>query len=150
VMELVEGETLADRIVRGPVPMDDALLVARQIAEALDAAHATFFDAPAEGPLLIPAAPGLLSRYGHGGPQRDQSHDRTVYRLFLPQRAHRVDLGGACGGNPRRQQARGDDHNQTRGIGHRIGDVHDLRDVRDQSVHYRPRRLRQNQPGHLL
>jgi dipeptidyl aminopeptidase/acylaminoacyl peptidase len=39
VMELVEGETLAARIARGPMPMDDALMVARQIAEALDAAH---------------------------------------------------------------------------------------------------------------
>lgn len=39
VMELVEGETLADRIARGPMPMDEALLIARQIAEALEAAH---------------------------------------------------------------------------------------------------------------
>src|SRR5688500_17865406 len=34
VMELVEGETLAARIARGPIPMDDALTIARQIAEA--------------------------------------------------------------------------------------------------------------------
>jgi serine/threonine protein kinase len=39
VMELVEGETLADRIARGPIPIDEALLIARQIAEALEAAH---------------------------------------------------------------------------------------------------------------
>src|SRR5512138_2582564 len=39
VMELVEGETLADRIVRGPIPIDEALPIARQIAEALEAAH---------------------------------------------------------------------------------------------------------------
>jgi serine/threonine-protein kinase len=39
VLELVEGETLADRIARGPLPLDDALPVARQIAEALEAAH---------------------------------------------------------------------------------------------------------------
>jgi len=39
VMELVDGATLADRIARGPVPVDEALLIARQIAEALDAAH---------------------------------------------------------------------------------------------------------------
>ena len=38
-MELVEGETLADRIARGPIPVDDALPIARQIAEALEAAH---------------------------------------------------------------------------------------------------------------
>jgi serine/threonine-protein kinase len=39
VMELVEGETLADRIARGPIPVDEVLLIAKQIAEALEAAH---------------------------------------------------------------------------------------------------------------
>ena len=39
VMELVEGETLAERITRGPIPLEDALPIARQIAEALEAAH---------------------------------------------------------------------------------------------------------------
>ena len=39
VLELVEGPTLAERIVRGPLPMTEALTVARQIAAALDAAH---------------------------------------------------------------------------------------------------------------
>jgi serine/threonine-protein kinase len=39
VMELVEGPTLADRIARGPMPMDEALPIAKQIAEALEAAH---------------------------------------------------------------------------------------------------------------
>ena len=39
VFELVEGETLADRIVRGPVPLEEALLIAKQVAEALEAAH---------------------------------------------------------------------------------------------------------------
>jgi eukaryotic-like serine/threonine-protein kinase len=38
-MELVEGMTLEDRIARGPVPLDDALPIARQIADALEAAH---------------------------------------------------------------------------------------------------------------
>jgi eukaryotic-like serine/threonine-protein kinase len=39
VMELVEGPTLADRIATGPIPLDEALPIARQIAEALEAAH---------------------------------------------------------------------------------------------------------------
>ncbi len=39
VMELVEGPTLADRLAEGPMPLDEALVVARQIAEALRAAH---------------------------------------------------------------------------------------------------------------
>jgi serine/threonine-protein kinase len=39
VMELVEGPTLADRIAQGPVPVDETIAVARQMAEALEAAH---------------------------------------------------------------------------------------------------------------
>jgi Tol biopolymer transport system component len=39
VMELVEGPTLADRIRQGPIPLDEALDIARQIADALEAAH---------------------------------------------------------------------------------------------------------------
>jgi serine/threonine-protein kinase len=39
VMELVEGPTLADRIKQGPIPVNEALAVARQIAVALEAAH---------------------------------------------------------------------------------------------------------------
>jgi len=37
VMELVEGEDLSQRIARGALPLDEALPIARQIAEALDA-----------------------------------------------------------------------------------------------------------------
>lgn len=39
VMELVEGETLEERIQRGAIPPEEALAIARQIAEALEAAH---------------------------------------------------------------------------------------------------------------
>ena len=39
VMELVEGEDLSQRIARGPIPIDEALPIAKQIAEALEAAH---------------------------------------------------------------------------------------------------------------
>jgi len=39
ILELVEGDTLADRLRLGPIALDDALLIAGQIAEALDAAH---------------------------------------------------------------------------------------------------------------
>jgi serine/threonine protein kinase len=38
-MELVEGEDLSQRIARGAMPIDEALPIARQIAEALEAAH---------------------------------------------------------------------------------------------------------------
>ena len=39
VMELVEGPTLAERIRQGPLPLDEAIGIARQIADALDYAH---------------------------------------------------------------------------------------------------------------
>ncbi len=39
VLELIEGPTLADRIAQGPIPVDEALPIASQIAEALEAAH---------------------------------------------------------------------------------------------------------------
>ena len=39
VLELVEGPTLADRVASGPLPMPEALAIAQQIADALDAAH---------------------------------------------------------------------------------------------------------------
>ena len=39
VMELVEGPTLADRIAQGPIPLGEALPIARQIADALECAH---------------------------------------------------------------------------------------------------------------
>jgi len=39
VMELIEGSALAERIAQGPIPLEEALVIARQIALALDAAH---------------------------------------------------------------------------------------------------------------
>jgi len=39
VMELVEGEDLSRRLSRGRIPLDEALAIARQMAEALEAAH---------------------------------------------------------------------------------------------------------------
>jgi serine/threonine protein kinase len=39
VMELVEGEDLSQRLARGAIPLDEALPIAQQIAEALEAAH---------------------------------------------------------------------------------------------------------------
>ena len=39
ILEYVEGETLADRLAKGPIPVDEALPMARQIAEALEVAH---------------------------------------------------------------------------------------------------------------
>ena len=38
-MELAEGPTLADRIRQGPIPIDEAVAIARRIADALEYAH---------------------------------------------------------------------------------------------------------------
>ncbi|MGD8816365.1 MAG: protein kinase [Acidobacteriota bacterium] len=40
VLELIEGDDLSDRLRQGPLPVDEALIIARQVAEALEAAHA--------------------------------------------------------------------------------------------------------------
>ena len=39
VLEFVDGPTLADLIAKGPIPLDEALPIARQIVEALEVAH---------------------------------------------------------------------------------------------------------------
>jgi eukaryotic-like serine/threonine-protein kinase len=39
ILELVEGETLTDRVDRGPIPVEEALNIALQICDALEAAH---------------------------------------------------------------------------------------------------------------
>src|SRR5215471_12425681 len=39
ILELVEGETLSERVARGPLPLGEALMIARQLADALQAAH---------------------------------------------------------------------------------------------------------------
>ena len=39
MLELVEGPTLAERLSKGPIPLDEALPIAKQIAGALEAAH---------------------------------------------------------------------------------------------------------------
>jgi serine/threonine-protein kinase len=39
ILELIEGETLADRIARGPIPVEETLDIAKNICEALEAAH---------------------------------------------------------------------------------------------------------------
>ena len=47
MMELVGGETLAERIAAGPIALEEALALARQIADALEAAHEKNIDKPA-------------------------------------------------------------------------------------------------------
>ncbi len=57
-MELIEGETLADRIAKGALPLDQALVFPAQIAAALDPAHR------AEGHIATNAQNIMLARDG--------------------------------------------------------------------------------------
>ena len=91
-MELVEGEDLAARIARGPIPLDEALPIARQIAEALEAAH----DAGIVHRDLKPAnikvrADGTVKvlDFGLGEGARVPRHDRTSGRARARRRSRR-------------------------------------------------------------
>ena len=70
VLELVEGDTLDDRVRRGPLPVADALVVAQQIADALDAAHGSGIihrDLKPDNIKITPdGAPGTCCRTGSG------------------------------------------------------------------------------------
>jgi serine/threonine-protein kinase len=39
VLEFVDGETLGDRLARGPIPIDESIRIAREVIDALEAAH---------------------------------------------------------------------------------------------------------------
>jgi serine/threonine protein kinase len=70
VLELVEGETLAVRVQRGPASLTDAITIARQIADALDAAHekGIFIEISnrrtSKSPRRVVKVPGLRPREG--------------------------------------------------------------------------------------
>ena len=110
-MELAEGENLAERIARGPVPLDDALAIARQIAEGLEEAHEkgivhrdlkpanVIVSAGGAGqdPRLR-ARPGVADEDGHVAyPTGLAHHDRATDRRWV--------LLGTAGHEP--EQARG-------------------------------------------
>ena len=92
VMELVAGEDLSARIARGPIPLDEALPIARQIAEALEAAHtltAVLRDEPA-----WTALPALAGGFRDDGVARRELVwvDRTGREtpIGAPQRPYHV------------------------------------------------------------
>jgi serine/threonine protein kinase len=89
VMELVDGEDLAQRLVRGAIPIEEALPIAKQIAEALEAAHEQGIIHRDLKPANIKVRPdgtvkvlGLRPGEGHGsrwridGERVDVAHDR--------------------------------------------------------------------------
>jgi Tol biopolymer transport system component len=86
VMELVEGETLADRLKRGPLPLDDATQIAKQIVEALEAAHERGIVHRDLKPANIKLTPdgkvkvldfGLAKAFAEGGADSSLSHSPT-------------------------------------------------------------------------
>ncbi len=87
VMELAEGQTLASRIARGRIPIDDALRIALQIAAALEAAHDKGIIHRDLKPANIVVAPdgkvkvldfGLAKEMAHDAAAIDASHSPTM------------------------------------------------------------------------
>ena len=85
VMEFVPGQTLEDRIGRRPMPLDDALAIARQIAEALEAAHdkgIVHRDLKPANVKITPDEPGQSTRLrigkAHGGGRRGRGGTVTA------------------------------------------------------------------------
>ena len=89
VIELVEGPTLADRIAAGPFPFEEALAIAKQIAEALEVAHERGIihrDLKPANVKVIPDGPvkvldfGLAKVFATETPDADLSHSPTLIK----------------------------------------------------------------------
>ena len=89
VLELVEGETLAERISRRPVPVDEAQGIARQIAEALEEAHQRGIVHRDLKPANVKLTPGgrvkvldfgLAKTFAEGSAETDDSNSPTLAR----------------------------------------------------------------------
>lgn len=111
VMELVQGETLADRVRSGPVPVEEGLKIAVQIAEALEAAHEKGIIHRDLKPANVKVTPdgkvkvldfGLAKAFEGNAADEDMSNSPTLSRAATMQG---VILGTAAYMSP--EQARG-------------------------------------------
>jgi len=111
VLEFVDGQTLADRVARGPIPLDEALPLAAQIIDALEAAHAQGIVHRDLKPANIKVRPdgtvkvldfGLAKAFASDTPEPSYSHSPT---LTLAATRAGVLLGTAAYMSP--EQARG-------------------------------------------
>jgi Tol biopolymer transport system component len=110
-MELADGETLAERIRRGPIPVDESLGIAKQIAEALEAAHEKGIIHRDLKPANVKMSPegkvkvldfGLAKAFEGDGVNKDPSNSPTLSQAATMQG---VILGTAAYMSP--EQARG-------------------------------------------
>jgi serine/threonine-protein kinase len=118
VMELVEGETLAERLQRGPVKVEDALKIAHQMAEALEAAHEKGIVHRDLKPANVKITPdeqvkvldfGLaraVDPYGSGGSSGSGGQDRLTHSPTLSMMATQagIILGTAAYMSPEQAQ----------------------------------------------
>ena len=110
VMELIEGPTLKERIGEGPIPLDEALRIAEQIAEALAAAHQKFIthrdlkpgNVKIKGDGTVKVLDFGLAKVG-GTPTARESEDSPTFSMTLTQTG--VIVGTAAYMSP--EQARG-------------------------------------------
>ena len=112
ILELAEGETLADRISRGPIPLEEALGIARQIADALEAAHEKGIVHRDLKPANVKISPdgevklldfGLAKAWGDGeSSSPDVTHSPTITHMAT---GFGIILGTAAYMSP--EQARG-------------------------------------------
>ena len=84
-MELVEGEDLAQRIARGPIPFDEAMPIAKQVAQAFEAAHEQGIIhrdlKPANIKVRADGTVKVLDTTGTRGGRRHRQHLTTDARL---------------------------------------------------------------------